>query len=380
MRLALWNTAFLGDAVLTLPLVRAIRLSWPEAQLDMYLRKGLGTLLACQPDLTHVYEVGRAEHSMAGMLRLAHTIEARRYDIWIGAHLSPRSSIMALASRAAVRIGYAGAWHRRLAYTHTVDRRFGQLDEIERLLELLRPLEHFRDTRHDNAMEWNSAGPGAFPHQCPSAWPPAWPTIWPTLTLAPEIREEAAAFRRSLPSGPVLGLHPGSVWATKRWTTEGFAAIARKAVDHGAILLLFAGKDEMADASAVLESAGLADDHPQVRNLSGQLDLPRLAAHLALLDCYLSNDSGPMHLAWIQHVPVVAIFGPTVRSLGFFPRGDAVVLEAPAEAKVNCRPCSLHGPQVCPLGHHACMTSIRVEDVWVAVQKALFARTGHTPA
>jgi heptosyltransferase-2 len=102
-----------------------------------------------------------------------------------------------------------------------------------------------------------------------------------------------------------------------------------------------------------------------------------------------------MHLAWIQHVPVVALFGPTVRSLGFFPRGESVVLEVPpADADepgssrtqggagdtaprperdaLACRPCGLHGLKVCPRGDHACMTGISPERVWAAVRARLF--------
>jgi len=349
MRFAVWNTAFLGDAVLTLPLILAVREAWPKAEIDFYLRQGLGVLFASQSILDRVYEIGLAERSPVGMLKLFRQVAGRRYDVWIGAHTSHRSSFVAMASGAPVRVGYAKTWHRRLAYTHTTDRCFGVLDEIERLLELLRPLRSL-----------NVGGP------------PVWPTTSPSLELPQAILEEAATFRSNLPSGPVLGMHPGSVWATKRWTVEGFAAVARLTVEAGANLILFAGPGEEDTAAAVLEQARLRPDHPRVRDLSGHLDLLRLAARQRCLDCYLTNDSGPMHLAWIQHVPVVALFGPTVRGLGFFPRGKSVVLEVPAAA-LTCRPCGLHGSESCPRGDHACMTGIDPDLVWETVRARLFA-------
>ena len=104
---------------------------------------------------------------------------------------------------------------------------------------------------------------------------------------------------------------------------------------------MFAGPGEEGVAEQTIDGA-LADP-TRVTNLAGKLDLPRLAAYLGRLDAYLSNDSGPMHLAWTQDVPLVALFGPTVKKLGFFPRGaNSTVMEA---ADVPCRPCGLHGPK-----------------------------------
>jgi len=75
-----------------------------------------------------------------------------------------------------------------------------------------------------------------------------------------------------------------------------------------------------------------------------------------------------MHLAWIQRVPLVALFGPTVRRLGFFPRGEKATV---IERDLPCRPCGLHGPKACPNGSHRCMTEITVDEVYEAVSKKL---------
>jgi ADP-heptose:LPS heptosyltransferase len=360
MRIAVWNTAFLGDAVLTLPLVHALRRAWPQAGIDLYVRYGLRSLFKEQTCISNVYEITRKDRTARGMLRLLRTVGARRYDVWISAHLSPRSSLVALSSGAPMRIGYAHAWHRNAVYTHTVDRAFDTQDEIERLLALLRPLEDMaRDQLEQNRpLGWSEA-----------SWPPAWPDIWPEVECDLRILHSVKAARQELPPGPVLGMHPGSVWGTKRWTPQGFARIARKAVDAGAVLVMFAGSGESGMAAEVLELAGL-EQHPRVLDLSERLSLPQLAAWLQQLDCYLTNDSGPMHLAWMQKVPVVAVFGPTVRELGFFPRGDSQVVETPLP--LPCRPCGLHGPQECPRGDHACMAGIDPETVWKAVSSRLF--------
>ena len=346
-RIAVWNTAFLGDAVLTLPLLQSLRLRYPDARLDFYVRSGLQGLFTPQPALSAVYGFDKrgGHKGAAGLLNTARTVRSGRYDLWISTHLSPRSGMIALASGASVRIGYKQAFLAPLVYTQTVARRFDELDEIERLLELLRPL-----------------GDGPV-------------STWPELALGLNESESAERFFASV-QGPALGLHPGSVWATKRWPARHFAEIGVKALQTGAHVLLFAGPGEEGIAQAV--HAYIADGIPEqglsrLHNLAGQLSLPLLAAYLKHLSCYVTNDSGPMHLAWAQGTPVTALFGPTVRSLGFFPRGPgATVFETP----LSCRPCGLHGPSACPLGHHHCMTQISPERVWPDVEAKLHSKRG----
>jgi heptosyltransferase-2 len=119
----------------------------------------------------------------------------------------------------------------------------------------------------------------------------------------------------------------------------------------------------------------------RAHSAAGQLGLRASAALLARAAVLVTNDSAPLHLATAVGTPVVAVFGPTVPGFGFGPRGPTDrVVEHPSLA---CRPCSAHGPQVCPLGHHRCMREISVEAVAAAVaavtgaeaQRAI--RTGH---
>jgi len=348
--IAVWNTAFLGDAVLTLPLIHVLHKAFPDAALDFYVRPGLSSLFTAQPEIRQVFTAEK--RTSLALCTQGREIRARRYDLWLSPHQSPRSALIAAMSGAPVRIGYAGTW-RRFAYTDTVSRCFGELHEIERVLRLTIPL--FR--------RFPNARPSGF-----SPESPADPLHWPTLVLPPEAEARAAELFAALPSGPVLGVHPGSVWETKRWTAAGFAHVARRGVEHGAQVLLFATPDERADVEAVLESSGLRG-HAAVHDLTGKLSLPELAACLKRLNVYVTNDSGPMHLAWSLHTPVTTVFGPTVRRFGFAPRGDtADIVEL---SGLPCRPCGLHGAHVCPEGHHRCMKAIDPELVWRDVERKL---------
>lgn len=343
-RIAVWNTAFLGDAVLTLPLAQSLGLRYPDADIDLYVRTGLEPLFAPHPALSAVYGVDKraARNNPKKFWNAYRDISGRSYDLWISAHRSLRSGLAALASRAPLRIGYDKGVYSRLCYTEVVDRHFGEFDEIERLLLLLGPL-----------------GPGPV-------------SDWPEIALDPGAAADADAFFAGL-TGPVLGLHPGSVWATKRWPAAYFADVGARAAAAGAHVALFAGPGEETIAHAVRERIlAKISDKGRLHDLSGKLPLPKLAAYLGRLSCYLTNDSGPMHLAWSQRTPVTAIFGPTVRAHGFYPRGAGATVFETAEP---CRPCGLHGHTSCPLGHHRCMTEIQPGEVWADIAKKLWPCT-----
>jgi len=342
-RIGVWNTAFLGDAVLTLPLLQTLHRRFPDAEIHFWVRKGVGALFTAVPCLAAVHEFDKRGTQGGGgaVFGLGRALARQGFDIWVNAHTSLRSGLVARATGAPVRIGYDRPWYNRLLHTHVVDRRFDELDEIERLLQLVGPL----------AIEDRET--------------------WPELVLPADARERAEAYWQRYVRGPVLGMHPGSVWATKRWTAAHFAEVARRAAAEGAQVMLFAGPGEETVARSVVAMAGL-EGSPALLDMAGALSLVDLAAWLGRLDCYLSNDSGPMHIAWAQRTPVTAVFGPTVRRLGFYPRGEGTTV---FEVDLDCRPCGLHGPQQCPLGHHRCMTDVTPDMVWPDIRRKLFGQS-----
>ena len=352
MRIAVWNTAFLGDSVLTLPLIRVLKAAYPDAELDYYVRGGIAPLYEAQPEISRVFVCDKRgeEKGLRAVLKQSREIRARGYDIWVSAHLSLRSSYMAWASGAPVRVGYTEAVLSALAYTKRTPRRFGEIPEVERLLELARalgvPLELLSDEK----------------------------LCWPELVLPQSAYDEAAVLLDGLPEAPTIGLHPGSVWNTKRWTPEGFAYVLRRALDSGVNVVLLEGPSEQGVNSIIRNLAGLSGDEdcPQsFRDLSGRTSLLSMAAVLAQLDCYVANDSGPMHIAWSLHTPVTALFGPTAPELGFVPRGP---LSSIVQVDVPCRPCGRHGHKVCPQGHFHCMKNIDPEAVWRDIARKLPGR------
>jgi heptosyltransferase-2 len=156
-----------------------------------------------------------------------------------------------------------------------------------------------------------------------------------------------------------VALAPGSIWGTKRW--PGFAALA---ADVDAPIVVVGGPED----AALAETVAAAAPH-RAWSAAGALPLRGSAALIARAAVLVTNDSAPLHLATAVGTPVVALFGPTVPSFGFGPRGprDRVV-EHPS---LPCRPCSAHGPQICPLEHHRCMRELSAASVAEAVAACL---------
>ena len=339
-RIAVWNTAFLGDAILTLPLLQNLHAAYPNATIDFYVRGGVASLFTHSPFISNVkpYDKRGKQKGFNQVIAMGKQLERAQYDAFICAHTSFRSGLLTRLSKAAVRIGYTETPASYWWYTNAVPRNFGTSHEISRLLSLLSPL-HIPVTQTQ-----------------------------PKLIINPAEVEAAKLYFASLPF-PVLGIHPGSAWETKRWPAENFAEVAIWAMRNNIGVMLFAGPGEHEEARTVANmvrtAVGSTLFSTHFIDMAGKLNLVKLAAHIGCLHHYVTNDSGPMHIAWTQEVPVTGIFGPTVEQFGFYPQGKNAHV---VEVDLSCRPCGLHGGKTCPKGHHNCMRLIQPEDVLTYVQ------------
>jgi heptosyltransferase-2 len=162
-----------------------------------------------------------------------------------------------------------------------------------------------------------------------------------------------------------IGANPGSVWPTKRWPKDYWARlITELSRAYGTKVLLVGGRNEV-EWNGEIEKAAAPGS---ILNLTGKTGMEDLMGLIRRLKLFITNDSGPMHIAVAFGVPVAAIFGPTTRELGFFPYGAGnIVLEEP----LACRPCALHGSKKCPRGHFLCMRLVTPDKVLAAAKDIL---------
>ena len=213
------------------------------------------------------------------------------------------------------------------------------MHDLERNLALLKPLVRGLRLRDDESVYLSS--------------PPA-----------SRARVDARLTEAGVPRGAVVvGVHPGAAWPTKRWLPGRFTELCRRFAASGTRVVLVGGPSDGDLCAQVARDSGALD-------WSGNTTLDDLKALMPRLSLFVTNDSGPMHLASGCGVPTLALFGPTTRELGFFPYGPG---HRVLEAELPCRPCGLHGAKVCPEGHFLCMRLITTEQAWAAARELLAA-------
>ncbi len=311
------QTAFLGDVVLTTPLLAALADKFEPV--DIVVTPAAAPLLRGHPSVRQVivYDKRGRDAGPAGVWRTGRALRATRYDRAFLPHASWRSATLALLARVPERTGFADS-AAAITYTTRVTRApVGH--EVERLLALAG-----RRVRT----------------------PPV------SLALGPD--DEAAADRWLAERGLAPGftaVAPGSVWGTKRWPYYPALASALS----GPIVVIGGAED------APLAEAIVAAAPGRAWSAAGAFGLRSSAALIRRARVLVTNDSAPLHLGTAVGTPLVAVFGPTVPEQGFGPRGSRSL--ALGHAGLACRPCSAHGPEVCPLGHHRCMRELPVETV-----------------
>jgi heptosyltransferase-2 len=335
-RILLVQTAFLGDVILTTPLLAALRRHRPNAEITAMVTPAAGPLLAHDPALDGVLVDDKrgTGRGVAGLARLVRTLRARRFTIAIAAQKSIRTALALRAAGIPRRIGFATAPAAAL-YTDRVARPL-TLHDRDRLLGLLTPLGI-------TAIEATLRQPRL------------------AVDAATRARARALVPRGVGAGRPLAAICPGSAWRTKRWPAPAFAALVRALDADGYRCVLLGGPDERALTAAVHAAAGGC-----AIDLGGATDLPLLAALLAEAAVAVTNDSAPMHVASAVDVPQVAIFCATVPAQGYGPLGRRAVV---VERDLACRPCGRHGGERCPRGTDDCMELVTVDEVRAAVAR-----------
>jgi ADP-heptose:LPS heptosyltransferase len=332
----------LGDVVRTRFAFPGLRELYPRARIGWLVEDRAAPGLEGIVGLDELLRVPRSHLSArrpreaAARLRaLARELREHSYDLAVDFHSILKSALLARASGAPVRVGYGAPFAREGAgplYTHRARVTPRHLSRFERNAALVEFL--------------GGAVPGGPP----------------PLALPAELPAELAA----LPRGRMV-IHPGTSEATryKRWAPEGYGEVARRLREAtGVESLVTWGRVEGERAAAeavVAASGGAARLAPPTRGV-GEL--------LALLErgrLFLGSDSGPMHLASLAGLPVVALFGPTdpVENRPF-PGGPQRVLRV----DVGCNPCR----EGCPA--RTCMAALGAEPVLEAVRALVAGRTG----
>ena len=335
-RICMIKPSAFGDVVQALPLLEGLRRRFPAARIAWVINTELADLVAGHPLLDDVITF-RRHGSWFQQAELLRTLRGRRFDLVLDLQGLLRTAVMTFATGAPWRLGLetareGAAW----SCTHILP---GTGSDVAA-----------------HARYWNVAQILGAEGQRPAA----------QLAIPVEALSAAESLLAPLRVGgrPVLAVHPGAKWETKRWPAAKFAEVLRGvAPDVSIVVVGTAAERPIAETlvSAVLARGGRALD------LTGRTALKPLAAVLQRCGALLSNDSGPLHLAAEMGTPVVGLYTCTSAVRSGPPAGVHILLEAPV-------PCAAGYHKVCPHTggqRHACFDALDVFQVTRALRHVL---------
>ncbi|MBW1923296.1 MAG: lipopolysaccharide heptosyltransferase II [Deltaproteobacteria bacterium] len=334
-RILVRATNWVGDAVMTLPALEALRENFPRSLITVLATPWVAPLFMNHPVVDDVMILEKGEGLVGNLLRMARIIRAvrrRRFDLAVLFQNAFEAALIAFLGRVPVRVGY-NTDARGFLLTHPVPRDASVLGvhQVEYYLSLL------------HGVGWRARGGD------------------PCLRVP---AEEAAWAERALSSagvGPgvfLVGLGPGAAFGeAKRWPADRFAGVAdRAATRWGARVLLFGSPKEAPICRELKERM----ENPPV-DFCGSTSLTEAMALMARCGLFVTNDSGLMHMAAALGVPTVAVFGSTdPEATG--PRGPRTAV---VRREVACAPCLRRS---CPTDF-SCMLSVTEDDVWEAMER-----------
>jgi heptosyltransferase-2 len=345
MKILVRATNWVGDAVMSIPALRAIRSRWPQAEIVILARPWVADLYREQgyADRILVYENKAAHKGFWGRERLIRVLRREKFDVAVLFQNAFDAAWIAWRARIPQRIGYA-RYGRSVLLTHAIPvPQEGEIPAHEAYdyLELLRR----------------------------AGWLEGLPQVTEiSITVTEEARRNALerlaaagadknAIRIALASGAAYG-------SAKCWEPERYAAVADQLIaSFDSEVILFGAPQESETAARIVAAM-----RGRARNLVGATAVGDLPALLSNCDLFIGNDSGAMHVAGAVGVPVIGIFGSTDPQ-GTRPMTARFTL---IREPVDCSPCFL---RKCPIDHR-CMTRISAERVFDAARSLLLSAEG----
>jgi len=326
------QTAFLGDVILSTPLLRGIKKNLPDARITMLTIPETAIVFRDNPYVHACIHFNKRPslYKLVSFISLIFRIRRGRYDLAISIQSSLTSSFLLFLANVPVRLGFS----RQKLVTHSVPHTQG-LHKVDKILGLL---TFFTDKKFSMQTElfWSEKE---------------------EKTGAEIVKTARKGYKH------IVAMAPGSIWYTKQWIKVGYQELIRLLHREGVQTILVGGKEDFKLCQTIKASS-------DAMIMAGRLNILESASLIQKTDLIVTNDSAPLHIGNAVQTDVVAIFGPTVQTFGFYPyrKNDQVI-----EVDLDCRTCGWHGSRKCPLKHHHCMRWITPVMVFEAVMKRLNA-------
>ncbi len=330
------QTAFLGDAILTEPMIETIKANESSSFVGIVVIPQNLDVFSLNPkvDVIIPYDKHGADNGIVGFKKILSTIKEYRFSCVISPHTSFRSTLLSYLSGIPKRIGFKEA-DISFLYTDRV-KKPENLHQVDKNLRLLEPLG-FKNIVREIRLYWSEE--------------------------SKKMVESVFEAHSVNSNDKIVVVSPSSVWPTKRWPKEYFRELVKMLAEQGLKVVLI-GTERDKEISQFVKNGD-----ERVIDLTGKTGIKDLFYLIAWAKLLISNDSAPVHIASAYNTPTIDIYGPTVPEFGFYPLSEKHKIIQVED--LPCRPCSKHGSVSCKKKHFRCMRDIKPELVLEAALELL---------
>lgn len=337
-RIAVIQMAFLGDVALAMPLAQVIKNYHPGVQLYFVSTPKAAAISSCVGAIDQIiaYDKRGARTGLDGIKKTAELMSDLECDCIISCHRSLRSTLLMMFAKPKYSVGFGNS---SLSFLYKSRVKYEKrIHEIDRNLSLLKGFADYHEIDLSNRkVELDFADED----------------VIQTLSSVPD-----GAFKAKR----LVAIAPGSIWGTKRWKEHHFINLIRKLKELELDCLLIGSNDDKPICDRI-------EKDTDAINLAGILTIPQSMYLLSKCKLLITNDSAPTHFAGLVDCPTITIYGPTSHIFGFSPTSkNSFVAEVEG---MDCRPCHIHGLNVCPLKTHACMEDLVPDRILDYVKQIL---------
>lgn len=329
------QTAFLGDAILTLPMIQFFKSKNPSYEINVVCIPATKEVFEKSPFVNKVFVLDKhgKERNIYSLLNLAQKIKKEKIDLIISPHRSARSSLLTFLIRASDSVTFDKStlsflYKRRVKYN---------LSEHEVLRNL-----HLVDFSNSN---WK---------------------IFPLIDYSIEEKSRVDNFLSIHfdESNAHCAVAPGSVWETKKVPQSLVEEIIGKLRERSVTIFLIGGKED----KLLCENIAVKFDE-KVISFAGELNVAETTYLLSKCNLLITNDSAPTHIGMAAQIPVFTIYCSTVPEFGFFPY--SLNSRTFGVENLKCKPCGIHGHDKCPIGTFECGYKLNVQEIIDKVEELI---------
>ncbi len=326
---------WIGDSVMTLPALRALRKGLPGTKISLLVKQWVYPVFENSPHIDELIIYNEKHKGIIGKIRLSRLLHQKKFCSAILLQNAFDAALLAFFAGIKERIGY--------------DR-----DGRGFLLTSAVPVPQYEKKTHQIHYYLNLLD------QIGIKTDYSLPYIYLTLDERMNARKLLKDMKR-----PILGINPGATYGSaKRWFPDRFAEVANWFIKdtHGSVVI-FGGKNET-DIAQEIDKYILQDK----LLLAGNTSLRELISLISECDAFITNDSGPLHIAYAVRTPLVAIFGSTDHVLTGPPHGTDGDGNVVVTSNLSCSPCF---ERTCQSEDMMCMHAITSDDVYLGIKKIL---------